>query len=64
MLLVEAEPGSHSGRYPEAGDKQGNTNVRLASADQVTLRSALTLAWGNIAPMALLKRHQAVTTGP
>jgi hypothetical protein len=35
-----------------------STNVRLAKADQATLLSALTLAWSNVAPKALLKEHQ------
>src|SRR5712675_2884030 len=46
-VLVEAEPAIFR---PVPGGWQGNTNIRLASADQVTLKSALTLAWGNIAP--------------
>jgi hypothetical protein len=31
--------------------------VRLARADQTTLQSALTLAWTNVAPKALLTAH-------
>jgi len=31
--------------------------VRLARADQTTLQSALTLAWTNAAPKALLTAH-------
>ncbi len=48
-VLVEAEPGIFRA-VPGGWGKQGYTNVRLARADPVTLRSALTLAWGNIAP--------------
>jgi hypothetical protein len=48
-MVVEAEPEIFR---PVSGvwGKQGNTNVRLAKADQVTLKSALTMAWQNIAP--------------
>ena len=47
-ILVESEPEIFR---PVAGGwgKQGSTNVRLAKADQTTLRSALTMAWNNIA---------------
>ena len=40
---------------PGGWGKQGSTNVRLAKADPATLRSALTLAWTNVAPKSLLK---------
>jgi hypothetical protein len=59
-VLVESEPEIFR---PVAGGwgKQGNTNVRLAKADQTTLRSALTMAWNNVAvksPKARVrKRH-------
>jgi hypothetical protein len=48
-MLVEAEPEIFR---PVAGGwgRQGNTNVRLAKADPTTLRSALTMAWKNLAP--------------
>lgn len=47
-ILVESEPEIFR---PVAGGwgKQGSTNVRLANADQATLRSALTMARNNIA---------------
>jgi hypothetical protein len=48
-VLVEAEPEIFR-PVPGGWGKQGNTNVRLASADPTTLKSALTLAWGNVAP--------------
>jgi len=53
-MLVDAEPGIF---LPVAGGwgRQGNTNVRLATADQATLQSALTMAWNNVAPKALTK---------
>src|ERR1700722_16151557 len=56
-VLVEAEPAMFR-PVPGGWGKQGNTNVRLAKADPVTLRSALTLAWTNIAPKALLKEFE------
>src|SRR6202171_1647317 len=55
-ILVEAEPDIFR-PVPGGWGKHGNTNVRLARADQATLQSALTLAWTNIAPKALLAAH-------
>jgi hypothetical protein len=48
-VLVEAEPDIFR---PVAGGwgKYGNTNVRLAKADATTLKSALSMAWKNLAP--------------
>jgi hypothetical protein len=57
-ILVEAEPDIFR-PVPGGWGKQGNTNVRLAKADQATLQSALTLAWTNIAPKSLLAVHNA-----
>jgi hypothetical protein len=48
-VLVEAEPAIFR-PVPGGWGKHGSTNVRLAAADPVTLRSALTLAWSNVAP--------------
>jgi hypothetical protein len=53
-VLVEAEPDIFR-PVPGGWGRQGSTNVRLAAADQVTLQSALNLAWGNVAPKSLLK---------
>lgn len=33
--------------------RKGSTNVRLAMADDATLRSVLTMAWQNVAPKSL-----------
>ena len=58
-MLVEAEPDIFR---PVAGGwgKQGYTNVRLAKADAATLKSALTMAWKNVAPKSHVKaRDQA-----
>jgi len=48
-MLVEAEPAIF-GPVPGGWGRQGNTNVLLAKADPTTLRSALTMAWKNLAP--------------
>src|SRR5260221_12747720 len=48
-VLVEPEPEIFR-PLPGGWGKQGNTNVRLAKADPVTLQSALTMSWKTIAP--------------
>src|SRR6201994_4245652 len=50
-MLVESEPEIFR-PVPGGWGKHGSTNVRLAKADPATLKSALTLAWENIAPTA------------
>ena len=52
--LVEAEPDIFR-PVPGGWGKQGYTNVRLAKADAPTLKSALTLAWKNVAPKTTAK---------
>jgi hypothetical protein len=47
-MLVDAEPEIFR-PVPGAWGKGGATNVRLAKADATTLKSALTMAWRNIA---------------
>ena len=47
-VLVEAEPEIFR-PVPGGWGKGGATNVRLAKADATTLKSALTMAWQNIA---------------
>jgi len=47
-VLVEAEPDIFR-PVPGGWGKGGATNVRLAKADATTLKSALTMAWRNIA---------------
>jgi len=54
-VLVEAEPEIFR-PVPGGWGKLGNTNVKLAKADQATLRSALTLAWRNVAPKTLPRK--------
>jgi hypothetical protein len=51
---VEAEPEIFR-PVPGGWGRGGSTNVRLAKAGPVTLRSALTMAWQNIAPQSLAK---------
>jgi hypothetical protein len=53
-MLVEAEPEIFR-PVPGGWGKRGSTNVRLAAADQATLKSALTMALSNIAPPPLQK---------
>jgi hypothetical protein len=53
-VVVEAEPDIFR-PVPGGWGKYGNTNVRLANADPATLRSALTMAWKNIAPKPVAK---------
>jgi hypothetical protein len=53
-VLVEAEPKIFR-PVPGGWGKRGSTNLRLASADPATLRSALALAWRNVAPQALVE---------
>jgi hypothetical protein len=48
-MLVEAEPEIFR-PVPGGWGKQGYTNVLLAKADATTLKSALTIAWENVAP--------------
>ena len=54
VMLVEAEPEIFR-PVPGGWGKRGSTNVRLATADQATLQSALTLGWTNAAPKSLPK---------
>jgi hypothetical protein len=56
-ILVDAEPEIFR-PVPGGWGKQGNTNVRLAKADPTTLRSALTMAWQNIAQKSAPKARQ------
>jgi hypothetical protein len=51
-MLVEAEPEIFR-PVPGGWGKSGSTNVRLAKADAKTLRSALSMAWRNVAPKSL-----------
>jgi hypothetical protein len=55
-VLVEAEPDIFR-PVPGGWGKQGYTNVLLAKADAATLKSALTMAWENVAPRASAKRR-------
>ena len=51
-VLIEAEPEIFR-PVPGGWGRRGSTHVRLATADRTTLKSALTLAWSNIAPLSL-----------
>ena len=52
-VLIDAEPEMFR-PVPGAWGRSGSTNVKLAKIDQVTLRSALAMAWRNVAPKSLL----------
>lgn len=52
-MLVDAEPEMFR-PVPGPWGKSGSTNVNLAKTDPVTLRSALEMAWRNVAPKTLL----------
>jgi hypothetical protein len=66
-VLVEAEPGIFR-PVPGGWGKTGNTNLQLAAADQVTLKSALTMAWTNIlakaGPKKPLSKRQPAKHSP
>jgi hypothetical protein len=51
-MMVEAEPEIFR-PVPGGWGRRGSTNVRLTKADQKTLRSALAMAWRNVAPKSL-----------
>jgi hypothetical protein len=53
-ILVEAEPEIFR-PVPGGWGKYGNTNVLLAKADATTLKSALGMAWQNVAPQTTAK---------
>jgi hypothetical protein len=52
-LLVETVPKIFT-PVPGGWGLRGSTHVRLAAADQATLKSALTMAWQNRAPKKLM----------
>ena len=60
-MLVEAEPDIFR-PVPGGWGKQGYTNVRLAKADATTLKSALTMAWKNVAPKSQVKARDQGST--
>ena len=49
QMLVEAEPDIFR-PVPGGWGKQGYTNILLTTADAATLKSALVMAWENVAP--------------
>jgi hypothetical protein len=54
-IVVESEPEIFR-PVPGGWGKGGSTNVRLAKADPATLKSALTMAWQNIAAKARVRK--------
>ena len=56
-LLCRAEPDIFK-PMPGGWGRRGATNVRLAGADSATMRSALAMAWRNVAPKSLAARSR------
>ena len=54
-ILVDAEPDIFR-PVPGGWGKQGYTNLLLAKADAATLKSALVMAWENVAPKSRASR--------
>ena len=57
-MLVDAEPEIFR-PVPGGWGKQGYTNIRLAKADAATLKSALAMAWTNVAPQGKTRAKAA-----
>jgi hypothetical protein len=56
QMLIAAEPAACK-LAAGAWGWRGATHVRLAAVDAPTLRSALTMAWRNVAPKELVARR-------
>ena len=55
-LLVQREPTIFSALLNKWGEK-GWTSTRIAALDEPTARSALRMAWANVAPKSLRERN-------
>ena len=53
VFFIEAEPGAYEPAKGAWG-LRGSTMVRLRNTDKASLRRALTAAWRNVAPKALV----------
>lgn len=53
-MLVDAEPDIFR-PVPGGWGRQGYTNIHLVKADATTLKSALAMAWANVAPQGKAK---------
>lgn len=51
-IMVDAEPGVFQ-PIPGGWGRQGWTKIILATADEITLKSALQTAWRNVAPKSM-----------
>lgn len=60
-MLVDAEPEVFR-PVPGGWGRQGYTNIRLAKADAATLKSALAMAWANVAPQGKVKPPAKIAT--
>ena len=59
-MLVDAEPDIFR-PVPGGWGKHGYTNVLLIKADAATLKSALTMAWENVAPKTTVKSGKKIS---
>lgn len=57
-IVVDAEPGTYS---PVSGGwgRQGATNIHFGKAKKASVKSALALAWCNVAPKKLVEQFEA-----
>jgi GNAT superfamily N-acetyltransferase len=62
-VLCAAEPDIFV-PVPGGWGRRGSTHVRLAAADEPTLRSALLMAWRNVAPRPLIAELDAAAKTP
>jgi len=62
-MLIVAEPEIFQA-VPGGWGRQGWTRLHLATADEATLKSALLMAWRNVAPTLLGKRLSSFGTEP
>ena len=56
QMLVEAEPAIFA-PLPNKWGQKGWTAASIGALDAPTARSALRMAWGNVAPKALREKH-------
>lgn len=62
-MLISAEPDIFV-PVPGAWGRQGWTRLQLARTDESTLRSAIAMAWRNVAPASLQKALRLSSSGP
>lgn len=62
-MLTSAEPEIFQ-PVPGAWGRQGWTKLLLARADEATLKSAIAMAWRNVAPAPLQRKLSSSQPGP